>query len=50
MVLAERKEEGVVIQAVDGEADGQVRWATVPSENTEQISAAPKKHEGSAEM
>lgn len=48
MVLAERKEEGVVIQAVDREADGQVRWAAVPSENIERMSAAPKKHEGSA--
>lgn len=40
MVLAESKEKGVVIEAVDGEADRQVGRAAVTSENTGFISTA----------
>lgn len=40
MVLAESKEKGVVIEAVDREADRQVGWAAVTSENTGFVSTA----------
>lgn len=42
MVLAEGEEEGVVIQAVHGEADGHIRGAAIAS-GKPQVTSTPSK-------